>query len=100
MPCCQEDKGKNTLLSVYVQPRSSRNELAGLHDGALKLRLTTPPVDGKANKAVLAFLAKRLKVPKSSLSIKSGHKSRRKQVLIPSLLPEQVRHSLDLDSEG
>ncbi|RUM36464.1 MAG: hypothetical protein DSY50_02460, partial [Desulfobulbus sp.] len=40
------------LLSLYVQPRSSRNELAGLHGESLKLRLTTPPVDGKANKAV------------------------------------------------
>ncbi len=70
------------LIRLRVQPKASKNEIAGLHDDALKLRLTTPPVEGRANKAVIAFLAKRLHLPKSSVTIKSGLQNRNKQVLI------------------
>lgn len=94
MPFLQTRKDGKLLLSLYVQPRASKNELAGLYDGALKLRLTTPPVDGKANKAVLAFLAKLLKIPKSSLVLESGVKNRRKQIRIHGLDEETVRSLL------
>lgn len=56
--------------------------VAGLHNGALKLKLTAPPVDNAANKECIAFLAKALKLPKSSLDILSGHTNRNKQLLI------------------
>ena len=69
------------LISVYIQPRAAKNAVAGLHDQALKIRLTAPPVDGAANKMCLQFLAKQLKVPKSALQIESGHSSRRKTIL-------------------
>jgi len=82
------------LLSLYVQPRASRNELAGLHGDGLKLRLTTPPVDGKANKAVVAFLAKLFKIPKSAIIIKSGLQSRSKKVLLSGLDEHEVRRLL------
>jgi len=88
-------KDGSVLLRLYVQPRASRNELAGLHDGALKLRLTTPPVDGKANRAVLVFLAKLLGLPKSSLSLVSGQKNRSKQICVHGLSENQVRQKLD-----
>lgn len=78
-------------LKVYVQPRASKNEIAGIHNGSLKLRLTSPPVDGKANKAVLVFLAKALGLPKSSLSLKSGHQNRNKVVCIEQCTEEQLR---------
>lgn len=68
-------------FSIYVQPRAAKNAVAGIHDQALKIRLTAPPVDGAANKMCLQFLAKQLKVPKSALQIESGHSSRRKTVL-------------------
>ena len=96
MPCLQTDRNGSVLLSLYVQPRAAKNELAGLHDGALKLRLTTPPVDGKANKAVISFISKLLKVPKSSVTLRSGLKNRRKQVLISSLDQETIRRRLGL----
>lgn len=79
------------LLRLLVQPRASRNELAGTHNDALKLRLTTPPVEGRANEAVVAFLAKRLRLPKSALTIKSGQQSREKQILISGCDESQAR---------
>lgn len=79
------------LLRLLVQPRASRNELSGLHNDALKLRLTTPPVEGRANQAVIAFLAKQLHLPKSALTIKSGQQSREKQVLISGCDEEKAR---------
>ena len=81
MPFLQILPDGNLLLSLYVQPRSSRNELGGLHGDVLKLRITTPPVDGKANKAVISFLSKLFKIPKSAMFIRSGLQSRYKNVL-------------------
>ncbi|WP_456386854.1 DUF167 domain-containing protein [Desulfolithobacter sp.] len=78
------------LLAVRVQPRASRNQLAGLHDGALKIHLTTPPVDGKANKALVAFLAKLFHLPKSAITVKSGHQSRSKQLVIEGISKEDL----------
>ena len=98
MPCLQTGRNGSVLLALHVQPRAAKNELAGIHDGTLKLRLTTPPVDGKANKAVVAFLARQLKVPKSSIMLRSGLKNRRKQVWISGLDEETVRRRLGLES--
>jgi len=94
MPCLQTLPDGNLLLSLYVQPRSSRNEFAGLHGDALKLRLTTPPVDGKANKAVVSFLAKLFKIPKSAIIIKSGLQSRSKKIVLSGLNEHDVRRLL------
>jgi len=69
------------VIKVYVQPRAAKNTIAGLHGGALKLRLTAPPVDGAANKMCLQFLAKKLNIPKTALQIESGHSSRTKTIL-------------------
>lgn len=78
------------LISIYVQPRAAKNAIAGLHDQALKIRLTAPPVDGAANKMCLQFLAKQLDVPKAALQIESGYSSRRKTVFCRC---EQVKGS-------
>ncbi len=91
MPFLQSLPDGKVLLSLYVQPRASRNELAGLHGDALKLRLTTPPVDGKANKAVVAFLAKFFKIPKSFVTIRSGLQSRSKKIVLSGLSEHDVR---------
>ncbi len=75
---------KNRLglkFKVFVQPRSSKNMIAGLHGDALKIKLTAPPVDGAANKMCIKYLAKCLNVPRSSMEIISGHTSRTKMVL-------------------
>jgi len=72
------------VFKVLVQPRSSKNMISGLHDGALKIKLTAPPVDNAANKMGLKFLAKSLGVARSNLEIIAGHTSRHKQILLRS----------------
>ena len=72
-------------FSVYVQPRASRVSVAGMHAGALKIRLTAPPADGAANKQCLQSLAEALDLPKTSLAIITGQTSRSKQIKIKPL---------------
>lgn len=79
-----QKNSQGLVFKVLVQPRSSKNMLAGLHDDALKVKLTAPPVNNTANRMSIKFLAKALDVPQSSLEIVSGHTSRNKQVLLHS----------------
>ncbi|WP_303851784.1 DUF167 domain-containing protein [Seleniivibrio woodruffii] len=69
-------------LSVYVQPGAKKTEHSGMHDGRPKIRLNAPPVDGAANDELVKFVAKRLKLPKSSVKLVSGHASRLKTLEI------------------
>lgn len=71
------------ILSVLLVPNASRNEIVGWHEGALKIRLAAPPVEGKANEELLRFLADKLDLAPSEISIKSGHTSKRKRIDIP-----------------
>ncbi|RJP77385.1 MAG: YggU family protein [Desulfobacteraceae bacterium] len=73
---------KGLTFKIFVQPRSSQNEIKGLHGDALKVRLTAPPVDGAANKMCVAFLAKFFDVPKSNVEVVSGLSSRTKRICI------------------
>jgi len=73
---------RGAVFKVLVKPRSSKNMLTGLHDDALKIKLTALPVNNAANRMCIKFLAKTLDVPKSSLEIISGHTSRNKRVLL------------------
>jgi len=70
------------VLRVQVVPRSSRSEVVGEHNGALRVRLAAPPVDGAANDELIHVLAKTFKVPRSAVTILSGHSGRLKQVSI------------------
>ena len=79
-----------TDIKVRVVPRSSRNQIIGAEDGVFKIKLTAPPVDGKANKALVEFLAKRLGLARGSVQIISGEKSRQKLVRIHGLPLEEV----------
>ncbi|BEQ14475.1 DUF167 domain-containing protein [Desulfoferula mesophila] len=83
-------------LAVRVAPRASRNELAGVEAGALKVRLTAPPVEGAANQALVKLLAKSLGVAKGKISVVSGERSRNKRVLVEGLSPDEVRGRLGL----
>ena len=77
-------------LSVRVQPRAFRNEVAGLVGDQLKIKLTAPPVEGAANDACLAFLAKLLDLSPSRLAIIQGDRSRNKVVRITGLTQTEV----------
>lgn len=94
MPYLLTQADGSLLLRIHVQPRASQNQVAGLQGDALKIRLSAPPVDGKANKAVLAFLAGLLSLPKSALSLKSGQQSRQKTVLVTGANEATIRSIL------
>jgi uncharacterized protein (TIGR00251 family) len=81
--------GADLILRVQVQPRASREEFAGLHGDALKIRLTAPPVDGKANTALIAFLANAFGVAKREVTLLQGETGRSKLVRVacPIRLP-------------
>ena len=79
-------------FKIFVQPRSSKNEIKGLHGDALKVRLTAPPVDGAANKMCVAFLAKCFGISKSSVEVVSGTASRTKRI---SIQPEAAKNKRD-----
>ncbi|WP_339080359.1 DUF167 family protein [Pseudomonas sp. TMP9] len=84
--------GADLILECHLQPKASRAEFAGLHGDRVKIRLTAPPVDGKANAQLLAFLANAFAVSKSQVSLESGQQSRQKRVRIkqPQILPGQL----------
>jgi uncharacterized protein len=91
MPFVSSHKDGRVLLRVYVQPGASSNKILGLHDNAMKLAVTAPPVDGKANTAVIKFLAAFLNVKKKDLEIKHGLQSRKKSILVAGLNVEEIR---------
>ncbi len=85
--------GEDLVLAVHLQPKASKDEFAGLHGDRLKIRLTAPPVEGKANAHLMAFLAKAFGVPKNQVSLESGELNRQKRVRIarPQRLPEGLQ---------
>jgi uncharacterized protein len=82
------------VLNIYVQPRAGKNELINVHGKELKVRLTSPPVDGAANKLCREFFSKLLHVSKSSVSLISGERSRHKRLLISGRGIEEIRGRL------
>lgn len=83
-----------TYVEVRVIPRASRSAVAGERDGALVVRLAAPPVDGRANAALVAFVADTLDLPRRRVLLVHGDTSRQKRLLIEGLAPEQVRQRL------
>src|SRR5437868_10049568 len=81
-------------FAVKVHPRAKKNAITGELGDALKLSLTTPPVEGRANEACIEFFANLLKVPRSSVTIAAGQNSRNKIIRIAGLSAEQVRARL------
>lgn len=79
------------LIDIHAQPRSPRSEVAGAHGGALRVRITAPPVDGAANAAIVALLSQRLNVRRADVEIMGGATGRRKRVLARGLSPDDVR---------
>jgi hypothetical protein len=87
--------GDDAVLSLHIQPGAKKTEVAGLHGEALKIRLHAPPVDGKANDALIAFLAERLGVPKARVVLESGQTSRSKRVRVVGVTAEAVVATLE-----
>lgn len=81
-------------LQVYVQPRASRSEIAGMRAGRVKIRIKAAPTDGKANNELRRFLGKTLQIPKSSVHVLKGPTSRQKVLLIRGVTATAVKQHL------
>ncbi|MCB1967427.1 MAG: YggU family protein [Candidatus Accumulibacter sp.] len=88
------ENGGALALSVHVQPGTKRSEVAGLHGDALKVRLSAPAIDGRANAALVDFVAQRLGVAKSLIELKSGQRSRRKVLAVRGVALDDARRLL------
>ena len=88
------------ILSVYVQPRASKNQICGIQGEELKIRLTSPPVDGAANKLCREFVADLFDVSKSSVEIISGQTSRHKRLRILGNHPGQFSKHISAIEES
>lgn len=91
---CLVARGDGSLLNVAVVPNARRTGADGLHDGALRVRLVAPPVEGQANELLVEWLARELGLPRRALRVARGARSRRKAVEI-DLGPERVAQWLD-----
>jgi uncharacterized protein (TIGR00251 family) len=87
---CTETDGA-LIFKVRVAPRASKSEVAGEHDGALKVRVAAPPVEGAANAELARLLAREFQVPARDVEIKSGHASKIKLVRVRGATAEQLR---------
>jgi uncharacterized protein (TIGR00251 family) len=89
-----EESGSGVTFAIKVHPRAKKNAITGELGDALKVSLTAPPIEGRANQGCVEFFAKLLKVPRSSVTIASGQTSRRKVIRVAGLTAQQVRDRL------
>ena len=90
------DTPNGVTFAIKVHPRAKKNAITGEVGDALKVSLTAPPLDGRANEACIDFLAKLLNVPRSSVSIAAGQSSRNKVIRVAGLSAEEVRRRLGM----
>jgi len=82
LPFLRIEKTGAVIVDVHVMPNAPKTQVQGLHDGALRIRLKAPPVEGKANQELVAWLARELKVPRASIELIRGDAARRKQLRV------------------
>jgi len=87
---------KEIFLKVYLQPKSSRNEIVGPYRDGIKVKVTAAPVEGKANEALLRFLAKQFGVTPSSIEIVRGHRSREKTIRVAVSPDQDLKRTLHI----
>jgi len=90
--------GADTLIACHVQPGASRSAVIGAYDGRVKIAIQSPPVDGRANAALLDFLRRKLEVPKSRVELVRGQTDRRKVVRVVGMEAAAVRAELEKSS--
>ena len=90
------DTPVGVTFPIKVHPRAKKNAITGVVGDALKVALTAPPVEGRANEACIEFFAKLLNVPRSSITIAAGQNSRNKVIRVAGLSAEEVRRRLEL----
>jgi uncharacterized protein (TIGR00251 family) len=85
---------ESILLKVYLQPKSSKNEIVGPYRDGIKIKITAPPIEGKANEALVKFLAKEFKIPPSSIEILKGYHGRGKIIRVEGKLRPGICNQL------
>ncbi len=88
-------KNEPTCLHVRIQPGASQNKVAGYENSVLKLRIAAPPVEGKANRKMIEFIADLLDVPPSNITIKTGLTGKQKTLIIAGLTAERLAKKLE-----
>jgi uncharacterized protein (TIGR00251 family) len=93
------EQSRDLILDIHVQPRAAKDEVVGFHGGRLKIRISAPPVDGKANRHLIGFLAELFKVPKRDVVLLTGESGRDKRfrIVSPKYLPEILSESHGMD---
>ena len=86
--------GRGTEIWLWVYPNAISSDVTGLADGVWRIKIAAPPVEGKANRALIAFLARELGVGKGSLTIIKGHTSRNKVIAVDGLTQEEITERL------
>lgn len=83
-------------LRIFLQPKASRDQIVGWHDGEVKIAITAPPIDGQANAHLLKYLSKLFKVPKSRIILEKGELQRHKQIFVPEpkQIPQEIQQML------
>ncbi len=89
LPVWLSEKDQEIILRLHAQPGAKRTSVVGLYGDKLKIAVATPPVDGKANQAIIAFLAKTLGLSKSKLTLISGETSREKRIRIQGITADE-----------
>ncbi len=89
-----KESAAGVTLSVHAQPRAKKNEIVGLHGSALKVKIAAPPVEGAANDEIMAFFAKLLGIPRSSISIERGGQSRHKVLRLRGASATRITETL------
>lgn len=95
MPYLTENKEGDAVLSLYIRTKASQNRFCGLHGEELKLAITAPPVEGQANKAVQAFVARFFGVAKAAVILASGQQSRHKRLIIKGIAGAEARRKIE-----
>ncbi len=98
MAACCEWRGEQLIVDIRLQPRASRDEIVGIHQERLKIRITAPPVDGKANAHLLRYLAGEFGVAKSAVTLLTGKTGRDKRVAIRA--PREIPAALSQACPG
>ncbi|MNL08780.1 hypothetical protein D3C87_1295150 [compost metagenome] len=92
-----EEISGGVRLHLFIQPKASKNEVVGPHNGEIKIKITSPPIDGEANSGLIEYLSKLFKIPKRDITLAKGETNRHKVLDLSGITLEQARKLLKCD---
>ena len=91
-----EQKGDDIIIRLHIQPRGSKDEITGIHGDALKIRVTSPPVDGAANSHIIELISKKLHIARSRIELVQGDRSRHKTIRVSGIKLQEAETLLGI----